>query len=352
MLSGATTHLPVDLSGLRRRHHRGRQRDRAGDGEQLRGLRGAPVRLRHRRCRAGRLSASELQGRRRQRAGHGGVHRRRGLQTRAAWMSWSTTPASPDRTKPVEDITPRNSTRPCRWTSAPCSTPPGARFRRYALRGVARSSTFRPPPAGSDLPCAALTRAAKWGVVGFTKSLAIGSRAGRDSRERHPAGPGRRARVRAILKAKAEAAGIGDNAQTESALKSVSLRCFRDPARHRQTWRSTSPAVRPHHQRPGAGRRWRHADDGLVLKDAGRVRRLTRKELPSDATALARYLIGKIIVHDSPEGRTRGRIVETEAYLPGDAACHAFRGETRATARSSGCLGMPMSISPTACTGC
>ena len=63
----------------------------------------------------------------------------------------------------------------------------------------------------------------------------------------------------------------------------------------------------------------------MVLKDA---KRLTRAELPSDATALARTLIGKIIVHDLPEGRISGRIVETEAYLPGDAAAHSFRGET------------------------
>jgi len=44
---------------------------------------------------------------------------------------------------------------------------------------------------------------------------------------------------------------------------------------------------------------------------------------------LARYLIGKIVVHDIDSGRLSGRIVETEAYPVGDAAGHAFRGMTR-----------------------
>jgi DNA-3-methyladenine glycosylase len=60
-----------------------------------------------------------------------------------------------------------------------------------------------------------------------------------------------------------------------------------------------------------------------------RITRLTRAELPEDTTELARFLIGKIVVRDLPEGRITGRIVETEAYLPGDAAAHSFRGETQ-----------------------
>ena len=50
--------------------------------------------------------------------------------------------------------------------------------------------------------------------------------------------------------------------------------------------------------------------------------------MPQDTATLARYLIGKTLVHDHPRERIAGRIVETEAYVVGDAAAHAFRGRT------------------------
>ena len=59
------------------------------------------------------------------------------------------------------------------------------------------------------------------------------------------------------------------------------------------------------------------------------IYRLRRDDLPVDTIELARYLIGKVLVHDIAEGRMAGRIVETEAYPVGDSSGHAFRGQTR-----------------------
>jgi DNA-3-methyladenine glycosylase len=55
---------------------------------------------------------------------------------------------------------------------------------------------------------------------------------------------------------------------------------------------------------------------------------LARADLPVDTAALARYLIGKLVVRALPGGVASGRIVETEAYVIGDAAGHAYRGMT------------------------
>lgn len=54
--------------------------------------------------------------------------------------------------------------------------------------------------------------------------------------------------------------------------------------------------------------------------------------LPIETTALARALIGYVLVRKSEDGVIAGRIVETEAYPPRDPAGHHFRGRTQRNA--------------------
>src|SRR4029453_4743121 len=72
----------------------------------------------------------------------------------------------------------------------------------------------------------------------------------------------------------------------------------------------------------------RRPNDLIPVDAAQPLRRLRRAELPLATISLARYLIGKILVREDLNGRASGRIVETEAYPPGDASGHAFHGPT------------------------
>ena len=55
---------------------------------------------------------------------------------------------------------------------------------------------------------------------------------------------------------------------------------------------------------------------------------IRRALLPADTLALARFLVGRRLVRAFPDGIAAGRIVETEAYPPGDPAAHHYRRMT------------------------
>lgn len=55
---------------------------------------------------------------------------------------------------------------------------------------------------------------------------------------------------------------------------------------------------------------------------------MTREFYLQDTKAIAQKLLGKILIHNTPEGITKGMIVETEAYYGElDPASHAFGGK-------------------------
>lgn len=58
------------------------------------------------------------------------------------------------------------------------------------------------------------------------------------------------------------------------------------------------------------------------------VERIAHGSVPADTITLARWLLGKVLVSKLRGVQLSGRIVETEAYLQREAACHAFRGMT------------------------
>lgn len=57
------------------------------------------------------------------------------------------------------------------------------------------------------------------------------------------------------------------------------------------------------------------------------MKKLSQEYYQKDALTLAQDLMGKILCHKTAQGILMGRIVETEAYLEDDKACHGYQGK-------------------------
>jgi DNA-3-methyladenine glycosylase len=55
---------------------------------------------------------------------------------------------------------------------------------------------------------------------------------------------------------------------------------------------------------------------------------LTQEFYQQDTITIAQKLLGTYLVNDSLDGKTVGKIVETEAYVSNDPANHAFKGQS------------------------